>query len=84
MPTITTHYGITGPVPFVDVEVTADNRHMGMRKAQKAVAPGLGGAGGDSYLSRGLRGLHGCQSAPLGESPAPRPRPAARRLPLGW
>lgn len=26
MPTITTHYGITGPVPFVDVEVTADNR----------------------------------------------------------
>lgn len=26
MPTITVHYGITGPVPFVDVEVTADNR----------------------------------------------------------
>ena len=26
MPIITTHYGITGPVPFVDVEVTADNR----------------------------------------------------------
>lgn len=26
MPTITTHYGITGPVPFVDVEVMADNR----------------------------------------------------------
>lgn len=26
MPTITAHYGITGPVPFVDVEVTTDNR----------------------------------------------------------
>ncbi|MDO5645913.1 MAG: hypothetical protein Q4G21_09560 [Dermabacter sp.] len=26
MPNITTHYGITSPVPFVDVEVTADNR----------------------------------------------------------
>lgn len=26
MPSITTYYGITGPVPFVDIEVTADNR----------------------------------------------------------
>jgi hypothetical protein len=26
MPTITTHYGIPDPVPFVDVEVAADNR----------------------------------------------------------
>ncbi|GAA2516744.1 hypothetical protein [Rarobacter incanus] len=26
MPTITTYYGIPGPVPFVDVEVSADNR----------------------------------------------------------
>lgn len=26
MPTITQHYGISGPVPFIDVEVAADNR----------------------------------------------------------
>ena len=26
MPTITNYYGISGPVPFIDVEVTADNR----------------------------------------------------------
>lgn len=26
MPTITTHYGISGPVPFINVEVEADNR----------------------------------------------------------
>lgn len=26
MPTITQYYGISGPVPFIDVEVTADNR----------------------------------------------------------
>ncbi|WP_159601587.1 hypothetical protein [Agromyces humi] len=26
MPSITNHYGIFGPVPFVDVEITADNR----------------------------------------------------------
>lgn len=26
MPTITTYYGITDPVPFIDVEVSADNR----------------------------------------------------------
>lgn len=26
MPTITAHYGITGSVPFVDVEIAADNR----------------------------------------------------------
>lgn len=26
MPTITSHYGISGPVPFVDVDVLADNR----------------------------------------------------------
>ena len=26
MPTITNYYGIPGPVPFEDVEVTADNR----------------------------------------------------------
>lgn len=26
MPTVTAHYGITDPAPFIDVEVTADNR----------------------------------------------------------
>lgn len=26
MPTITEYYGISGPVPFIDVDVAADNR----------------------------------------------------------
>ena len=53
-----------------------------MRKAQKAVAPALGGAGVYSYLSRGLRGLHGCHSAPLGESEADTDQAALREAPL--